>query len=114
MHVILPLRAGLVALSVCLSVGAYAQETEDKVIATIGGEPVYQSDLAFAENDLDPQFNNLSEDQRRAAALQACRDAMAFFTISFGREQIVQQWLSAELAPARNSGAATRNVQGGP
>ena len=50
----------------------------------------------------------------RAAALQACRDAMAFFTISFGREQIVQQWLSTELAPGRNNTANTQNVQGGP
>lgn len=74
MYVSLPLRAGIVALSVCLSLGAYAQETEDKVIATIGGEPVYQSDLAFAESDLDPQFNNLSPDQRRAAALSALLD----------------------------------------
>lgn len=33
----------------------------------------------------------------RAAALQACRDAMAYFTVSFVRESIVQQWLAAEL-----------------
>lgn len=52
----------------------------------------------------------------RAAALQACRDAMAFFTISFVRESVVQQWLSAELAAERNAAAAvvTENVQGGP
>jgi hypothetical protein len=37
----------------------------------------------------------------RAAALQACRDAMAFFTISFAREGVVQQWLNSELAVAR-------------
>ncbi len=39
----------------------------------------------------------------RAAALQACRDAMAFFTISFVREPTVQQWLTAELAAQRSA-----------
>jgi len=39
----------------------------------------------------------------RAAALQACRDAMAFFTISFVRESVVQQWLSAELAAGQSA-----------
>lgn len=52
----------------------------------------------------------------RAAALQACRDAMAFFTISFVREPVVQQWLTAELAAQRNAQSlapANQNVQGG-
>jgi hypothetical protein len=56
----------------------------------------------------------------RAAALQACRDAMAFFTISFVRESVVQQWLAAELAAERNAAASAgattaepENVQGG-
>lgn len=55
----------------------------------------------------------------RAAALQACRDAMAFFTISFVRESVVQQWLSAELTAGRTqaqsgtSGGANQ-IQGGP
>jgi hypothetical protein len=54
----------------------------------------------------------------RAAALQACRDAMAFFTISFARERIVQQWLSSELAAARtpvqaSSTSGTTQTQGG-
>jgi hypothetical protein len=33
----------------------------------------------------------------RAAALQACRDAMAFFTVQFVREPVVQSWLAGEL-----------------
>jgi len=33
----------------------------------------------------------------RAAAMQACRDAMAFFTVQFVREPVVQTWLTAEL-----------------
>jgi hypothetical protein len=56
----------------------------------------------------------------RAAALQACRDAMAFFTISFVREPTVQRWLTAELAAERTaaaqpatSPAAAQNVHGG-
>ncbi len=37
----------------------------------------------------------------RSAALQACRDAMAYFTVAFPREPVVQQWLTAELAASR-------------
>jgi hypothetical protein len=33
----------------------------------------------------------------RAAAMQACRDAMAFFTVQFTREPVVQSWLATEL-----------------
>lgn len=33
----------------------------------------------------------------RSAALVACRDAMAFFTQQFGKEPVVQTWLSSEL-----------------
>jgi len=54
----------------------------------------------------------------RAAALQACRDAMAFFTISFGREAVVQQWLASELSAARSpvqpgDGSTAAHTQGG-
>lgn len=50
----------------------------------------------------------------RAAALQACRDAMAYFTVSFVRENIVQQWLAAELtAPPRAAvNTTTAETQG--
>lgn len=47
----------------------------------------------------------------RAAALQACRDAMAFFTISFVRESVVQPWLNSELAAGRNTAAAAGPAQ---
>ncbi len=52
----------------------------------------------------------------RAAALQACRDAMAFFTISFVRESVVQPWLSAELAAGRRpaTAAAARTAHTAP
>ncbi|MEM6464092.1 MAG: peptidylprolyl isomerase, partial [Pseudomonadota bacterium] len=71
MQVSLPLRAATIALALCLGTPGNAQETEDKVIATIGGKPVYQSELTFAETDLDPQFSRLPADQRTAAALSA-------------------------------------------
>jgi hypothetical protein len=40
---------------------------------------------------------NTTSPTLRAAALQACRDAMAYFTIQFTREPVVQSWLNAEL-----------------
>jgi hypothetical protein len=39
----------------------------------------------------------------RAAAMQACRDAMAFFTVQFTREAVVQSWLRSELAAGGGS-----------
>lgn len=33
----------------------------------------------------------------QAAALQACRDAMAYFTVQFTREPVVRSWLTTEL-----------------
>ena len=38
-----------------------------------------------------------TEPTLREAALAACRDAMAFFTVQFRTIPVVQQWLSAEL-----------------
>ncbi len=52
----------------------------------------------------------------QAAAMAACRDAMAFFSINFSREPVVRKWLAAgkPLAPANPPGAATANAQGTP
>jgi hypothetical protein len=44
---------------------------------------------------------NTTSPTLRAAALQACRDAMAFFTVQFTREPLVQSWLMAELGGAQ-------------
>jgi peptidyl-prolyl cis-trans isomerase C len=49
--------------------GAFAQE--DKVLATVNGEPITESDITLAESNLDQQFARLPEEQRRAAALSA-------------------------------------------
>ena len=46
----------------------------DSVIATVGGEDVYESELEFAMSDLDPQFGQLPPEQRRVAALAALID----------------------------------------
>ncbi|MEX3011391.1 peptidylprolyl isomerase [Hoeflea sp. TYP-13] len=97
MQVTLQLRASLVVLAVCLSFGAYAQDTEDKVIATIGGKPVYQSELTFAETDLDPQFSRLPADQRTAAALSALLDikliALQAEKAGLGKDEMFQRRL---------------------
>src|SRR5690606_22375181 len=46
---------------------AFAQD----VVATINGEPVTETDLTVAMADLEQQFAQLPEEQRRAAALSA-------------------------------------------
>lgn len=72
MRLPLPLRrilaCGLVAGAIALQ-PALAQD--EAVVATINGSPVTEADLALAESDLDPQFSQLSPEQRRAAALSA-------------------------------------------
>ena len=73
MRMNMPLHACMLALAVALGAPAVAQEA-DKVIATIGGKPVYQSELEIAESDLDPQFDRLPEEQRTAAVLSALLD----------------------------------------
>ena len=58
--------APMIALAAPLAV---AQDSA--VVATINGEPVTETDLAVAMADLNEQFAQLPEDQRRAAALSA-------------------------------------------
>lgn len=63
-------RIGAVAAAMALSMPfALAQQAD--VVATINGEPVTEADLAMAMSDLNEQFAQLPEDQRRAAALSA-------------------------------------------
>ncbi len=63
-------RIGAVAAAMALSTPfALAQQAD--VVATINGEPVTEADLAMAMSDLNEQFAQLPEDQRRAAALSA-------------------------------------------
>ncbi|MDK1490425.1 peptidylprolyl isomerase [Sinorhizobium sp. 7-81] len=53
--------------------GARAEET-DPVIATVGGQEVRQSELNLALSGLDPQLQQMPEEQKRAAALSAVID----------------------------------------
>lgn len=67
------LRIGAAAAMVALSGAAVlAQDAQpDAVVATINGEPVTEADLSIAIADLDQQFAQLPDEQRRAAALTA-------------------------------------------
>jgi peptidyl-prolyl cis-trans isomerase C len=58
-----------VAMAAFAASGAMAQD--DATVATINGEPVTEADLALAMADLEQQFAQLPEAQRRAAALSA-------------------------------------------
>lgn len=58
-----------IALSAFATTGALAQD--DAVVATINGEQVTEADLSIAMADLEQQFAQLPEEQRRAAALSA-------------------------------------------
>ncbi|MGY6708194.1 MAG: peptidylprolyl isomerase [Rhizobiaceae bacterium] len=66
----LPVRAiATAAVAVLLAGPALAQD--DTVIATLDGQSITEADLAMAEAELDQQFAQLPEEQRRAAALTA-------------------------------------------
>lgn len=61
--------AAMLALSAPLAVAQdVAPET---VVATVNGTPITEADLTIAIADLEQQFAQLPEDQRRAAALSA-------------------------------------------
>ncbi|UUP17123.1 peptidylprolyl isomerase [Nitratireductor thuwali] len=71
-------HAGVAAMiAALLSAPAFAQE-EEEVVATLNGEPITAADIALAEQELDPQFEQLPEEQRRAAALSAVIDVRLF------------------------------------
>ncbi|QPC85644.1 peptidylprolyl isomerase [Mesorhizobium sp. NBSH29] len=59
------------AIGTLLLPAGLASAEEDKVIATVNGQPITDAELSLAQSDLDQQFSRLPEDQRRAAALSA-------------------------------------------
>jgi peptidyl-prolyl cis-trans isomerase C len=61
------LLTGVIAFSFAVSVHAQ----EDTVVATVNGQSITEADIALAESELDPQFEQLSAEQRRAAAVSA-------------------------------------------
>ncbi|MCB1381472.1 MAG: peptidylprolyl isomerase [Notoacmeibacter sp.] len=67
-------RLSLTLGTVLLAAGLHALPAlgaEDTVVATVNGQPITEADLTLAEGDLDQQFRQLPEDQRRGAALSA-------------------------------------------
>lgn len=66
------------------------------------GERLGDWDLtAYGKANTQNYGLNTTPPTLRAAAMQACRDAMAFFTVQFAREPVVQSWLAAELGGQR-------------
>jgi len=63
-------RIGAAAAMIAFS-APIALAQQEAVVATVNGEPVTETDIAVAIADLDQQFAQLPEDQRRAAALSA-------------------------------------------
>ena len=63
-------RIGAVAALMAFAAPAALAQGET-VVATVNGEPVTETDLSIAMTDLNEQFAQLPDDQRRAAALSA-------------------------------------------
>ena len=64
-----------VALVAAMAVhGGARAEDADPVVAKVGGEDVRQSELNLALGGLDPQLQQMPEEQKRAAALSAIID----------------------------------------
>jgi peptidyl-prolyl cis-trans isomerase C len=57
-----------------LPIPSFAEGEPDPVVATVAGVEIRTSELAMAEGDLDPQFDQLPAEQRRVAALAAVID----------------------------------------
>ena len=70
--------ATLLATAISFGVPAFAQDetaaTENTVVATVAGEPIYQSDLQRTVDQFQGQFKQLSEEQVRAIALSSLID----------------------------------------
>ena len=62
---------GIGAATAMTLLASVALAQGDKVVATINGNAVTEADLEIALTDLDQQFAQLPQDQRRAAALSA-------------------------------------------
>ena len=65
------IRIGVTAAALMLAPALAVQAQEAAVVAIVNGQPVTETDIAVAISDLNEQFAQLPEDQRRAAALSA-------------------------------------------
>ncbi|MBO6903256.1 MAG: peptidylprolyl isomerase [Rhizobiaceae bacterium] len=63
--------AVILAGAAAISVPGAVRAQEATVIATVNGHTITEADVTLAEGDLDPQFEQLPQDQRRAAAVSA-------------------------------------------
>ena len=70
-------RIGAAAAMIALAT-PFALAQQDTVVATINGEPITETDLTLAMADLNDQFAQLPEDQRRVAALSAVIEIRLF------------------------------------
>lgn len=68
--------AAFLATAVGFSAPAFAQDTDasQTVVATVAGEPVYQSELNETVDQFKGQFDQLSEEQLKAVALSSLID----------------------------------------
>lgn len=68
--------AAFLATAVGFSAPAFAQDTDasQTVVATVAGEPVYQSELNETVDQFKGQFGQLSEEQLKAVALSSLID----------------------------------------
>lgn len=65
------MAAVLLSGAIALSLSAFARAQDDTVVATINGQSVTEADVKLAESELDPQFDQLPPEQKRAAAVSA-------------------------------------------
>lgn len=73
------LRQHMLALTACLAIVgtpvlALAEETADAVVAKVGDVEIHQSELDLAIANLDPQLQQLPDEQKRIAALSGAID----------------------------------------
>ncbi|MEX0954367.1 MAG: peptidylprolyl isomerase [Rhizobiaceae bacterium] len=65
------MAAVLLTGAIAFSFAASVRAQEDTVVATVNGQSITEADIALAESELDAQFDQLSPEQRRAAAVSA-------------------------------------------
>ncbi|WP_211097893.1 peptidylprolyl isomerase [Ahrensia sp. 13_GOM-1096m] len=66
--------AAIFAIGSVFSTAAFAQDAEDKIIGTLGGEPIMQSDLALTVSEMGEQLGQVPAEQQQFAALMALID----------------------------------------
>jgi hypothetical protein len=68
---------------------------------------------AYGKANTQNYLLSTTEPALQEAALSACRDAMAFFTVQFRTVPVVQQWLSAELLRDKSAGGGLQGAGSG-